>query len=235
MPSAKILEQKKSFVSDLREKLTNAPAGVLVDYIGITVEQDTALRRELREAGVEYSVVKNTMMHLAVQDTPYAELDSALTGSTALALANEEDSLAAARILCKYAEKSKGKFTVKIGYIDGKVIPAGEVQELSALPGREGLLAMLLSALTGNLRGLAVGLNALAEKRAEEEGAPPATAAAAAETATEETPAEAAAEETAAEEPVAKAAEEAPAEEAAPEATAEEEAPAAETKAATEE
>lgn len=170
MPSEKILEQKKGLVANLREEITGAPGGVLVDYIGINVEQDTALRKELREAGVEYKVVKNTMMHLALQDTDYAEMDSVLTGSTALALANEEDTLAPARILCKYAEKSKGKFSIKVGYLDGKVVPAEEVMALSKLPGREGLLSMLLSALTGNLRGLAVGLNAVAEKKAADEG-----------------------------------------------------------------
>lgn len=170
MPSDKILARKKEYVADLRQKLMDAPAGVLVDYKGISVEQDTALRRELREAGVEYSVVKNTMLHLAVQDTDYSELDSVLTGTTALALAPQDDSLAAARILCKFADKSKDMFSVKLGYMDGKVIPAEEVQALAKLPGREGLLSMLLSALTGNLRGLAVGLNALAEKKAAEEG-----------------------------------------------------------------
>ena len=171
MPSEKILDQKKFYVANLRNKMTSASSGVLVDYIGITVDQDTALRRELREAGVDYSVVKNTMLHLAVQDTSFSELDSALTGSTALALSGEEDPLAAARVLCKFAEKSKGKFSVKLGYMDGKVVSADEITALSKLPGREGLLSMLLSALTGNLRGLAVGLNALAEKKAEEEGA----------------------------------------------------------------
>ncbi len=190
MPSEKILKQKQACVQDLKEKILAAPAGVLVDYIGINVEADTALRRELREAGVEYQVVKNTMVHLAVQDTDYADLDSALKGSTALALANEEDSLAPARILCKYAEKSKGKFEVKIGYIDGKVVPAGEVEALSKLPGREGLLSMLLSALTGNLRGLACGLNALAEKGgAAAAGAEEAPAAEEATAAAEEAPA----------------------------------------------
>ncbi|MGD9559746.1 MAG: 50S ribosomal protein L10 [Oscillospiraceae bacterium] len=168
MPSDKILEQKKAYVNGLRDKMTQAEAGVLVDYIGITVEQDTALRRELREAGVDYKVVKNTMVHLAVEGTELAEIDTVLTGSTALALSGEDDALAPARILCKYAEKSKGKFSVKIGYMDGKVIAAEEVMALSKLPGRDGLLSMLLSALTGNLRGLAVGLNALAEKKAEE-------------------------------------------------------------------
>jgi large subunit ribosomal protein L10 len=168
MPSEKILQQKKEYVSRLREQMTAASAGVLVDYIGITVEQDTALRKELRETGVDYKVVKNTMMRLAVQDTPYTELNSALNGSTALALCGGEDPLAAARVLNRYAEKSKGRFSVKIGYMDGKVITADEVNALAKLPGREGLLAMLLSVLTGNLRGLAVGLNALAEKRAAE-------------------------------------------------------------------
>lgn len=171
MPSDKILERKKSYVAELKQQIEQAPAGIVVDYVGITVDQDTALRKELREAGVSYSVVKNTMLHLAVQDTPYSGLDDVLTGSTALALANEEDTLAPARILCKYAEKSKGKFSVKMGYLDGKVVSAEEITALSKLPGREGLLSMLLSALTGNLRNLAVGLNAVAEKKAEEEGA----------------------------------------------------------------
>lgn len=168
MPSEKILAKKQAYVAELKEKIEGSPAGVIVDYKGITVEQDTALRRELREAGVEYAVVKNTMLHLAVQDTDYTELDEVLTGSTALAISGE-DALAPARILCKYAEKSKGAFSVKIGYMDGKVIAASEIEALSKLPGREGLLSMLLSALTGNLRGLAVGLNAVAEKKAGEE------------------------------------------------------------------
>lgn len=168
MPSDKILKQKQELVAQLKDKITAAQAGVLVDYKGITVEQDTALRRELREAGVEYSVVKNTMMHLALEGTDYSELDSVLTGTTALALAPEEDALAPARILCKYAEKSKGQFSVKIGYMDGKVIPANEVEALSKLPGRDGLLSMFLSAITGNLRGLAIAVNAIAEQKGEE-------------------------------------------------------------------
>lgn len=168
MPSEKILQQKQEYVASLKEKILAAPAGVLVDYKGITVDQDTALRKELREAGVEYSVVKNTMMHLAIQDTDYAEIDGVLTGTTALALSDDEDALAPARILCKYAEKSKGAFSVKIGYMDGKVIPADEVTALSKLPGRDGLLSMLLSALTGNLRGLAVAVNAIAEQKGDE-------------------------------------------------------------------
>ena len=171
MPSEKILEQKKVYVGELRDKMQAAQAGVLVDYIGINVEQDTALRRELRDAGVEYSVVKNTMLHLAVDGTDFAELDSVLKGSTALALSSGEDALAPARILCKYAEKSKGKFSVKMGYLDGKVVSADEIIALSKLPGREGLLSMLLSALTGNMRNFAATVQAVADKKAAEEGA----------------------------------------------------------------
>ncbi|MDL2325358.1 50S ribosomal protein L10 [Ruminococcaceae bacterium OttesenSCG-928-A16] len=169
MPSDKILSEKKAYVASLREKILNSPSGVIVDYKGITVAQDTALRREMRQAGVEYAVVKNTMLHLAVQGTDFEEMDTVLTGSTALAIGNEEDNLAPARILSKYAEGSKGKFSVKIGYLDGKVVDAAQIDALAKLPNREGLLSMLLSALTGNLRGLAVAVNAIAEKKGEEE------------------------------------------------------------------
>lgn len=168
MPSDKILKQKQEYVAKLKEKITSASAGVLVDYKGITVEQDTALRREMREAGVTYSVVKNTMMHLALEGTDYQEMNSVLSGTTALAFSPDDDALAAARILCKYAEKSKGQFSIKTGYMEGKVLPASEIEALSKLPGRDGLLSMLLSALTGNLRGLAVAVNAIAEKKGEE-------------------------------------------------------------------
>lgn len=164
MASEKILNQKMALVAALKEKITNSPAGVIVDYKGISVAEDTALRKELREAGVDYFVVKNTMLHLAVQGTNYTDFDSALSGSTALAIASEEDNLAAARILVKYSEKSKGKFSVKTGYMDSKVIDAATVEQLAKLPGREALLAMFLSAVTGNLRGLAVAVNAIAEK-----------------------------------------------------------------------
>lgn len=170
MPSDKILEQKKSYVAELREKMLAADAGVLVDYIGITVEQDTALRRELREAGVEYKVVKNTMLHLAVADSDLADIDSVLTGSTALAIVSGEDPLAAARILCKYADKSGGKFSVKIGYLEGKVIPAEEVNALSKLPGRDGLYSMLLGGMKESMAKIARLAQAYHDKLAENEG-----------------------------------------------------------------
>lgn len=166
MPSNKVLEEKQQIVADLKAKLDKAVAGVLVDYKGISVANDTKLRKELREAGVEYFVVKNTLLRLAVQGTNYEGLTSVLEGTTAIALSNE-DAVVAAKVLTKFADDSKGKFTVKAGFVDGGVIDAAKVNELGKLPGKEQLLSMLLSAITGNLRGLAVALNAIAEKNGE--------------------------------------------------------------------
>lgn len=164
MPNEKVLLQKQQYVAELKEKVNNSVAGVLVDYKGINVTDDTKLRKEMREAGVEYHVVKNTMLRLALKDSAYEEASSVLENTTALAL-SENDPVAAARILCKFAEDSKGAFTVKAGFVDGKVLNQAEVTELSKLPNKEGLVSMLLSVLTGNLRGLAVALNAIAEKQ----------------------------------------------------------------------
>ncbi len=169
MPSEKILSQKKETVAELTSKLKNAVAGVVVDYKGITVADDTKLRKELREAGVDYAVVKNTMLRFAAKEVGYEALNDVLEGTTALAI-SEDDQVAAAKILTKYAEGSKGKFVVKAGFVDGGVIDAAKVAELGKLPNREGLLSMLCSALQGNIRGLAVALNAIAEKNGE--GAP---------------------------------------------------------------
>lgn len=175
MASEKILQEKQAYVAELTEKLNGAVAGVLVDYSGITVADDTVLRRQLREAGVDYAVVKNTMLKRAAESANLNGLDDVLNGTTALALSN--DYVAAAKILCKYAEDNKN-FTVKAGFMDGEVIGADKVVELSKLPSKEGLLSMLLSVLNGPIRGLAVALNAIAEKEpAAEEAAAPAEAA----------------------------------------------------------
>lgn len=164
MPSQKILTEKQAYVAALREKIVASSAGVVVDYKGISVANDTKLRSELRSAGVEYAVVKNTMLRLAIKDTGIEGMHSVLEGSTALAIAGE-DPMAAAKILNKYAEGSKGKFAIKAGYMDGAAMSAEEVVAIANLPSRDGLLSMLLSALTGNIRGLAVALNAIAEKK----------------------------------------------------------------------
>ena len=170
MPSEKILSQKQAYVKELEEKLKNSVAGVVVDYKGISVADDTKLRRELREAGVEYTVVKNTMLRFAIAGLGYTEMEKVLEGSTAVAI-SKEDPIAAAKILGKYAEASKGKFSIKAGYMDGKEMDVAGVEELSKLPGKQELLSMLCSALQGNIRGLAVALNAIAEKNGEGDAA----------------------------------------------------------------
>ena len=168
MPSAKILESKKAFVKEMNEKIAGSLAGVVVAYNGISVENDTKLRKELREAGVEYMVVKNTMLRLAVKGTQYEALAEYFTGDTAIAL-SAEDPAAAARILCKFADADKTKrFIVKGGFCDGQVMDAAGVKSLSTMPNREGLLSMLAGSLNGIIGGLAVALQGIVDKQEEE-------------------------------------------------------------------
>lgn len=162
MPSKKILEQKQQVVTELVQQMQGATAGVFVDYKGITVEQDTRLRSQLRQAGVEYSVVKNTLTRLAAREIGLQGLDEVLNGTTSMAV-SKNDPVAAAKILAEFSEKNKC-LHVKAGFLDGRVISAAEVDALAKLPNREGLLSMLCSALQGNIRGLAVALNAIVEK-----------------------------------------------------------------------
>ncbi len=166
MASEMILKQKQELVAQLTEKLNNAVAGVVVDYKGITVEDDTKLRRELREAGIEYFVVKNTMLRRAAENAGLSEIDSVLEGSTAIALSNE-DHTAAARILSKYAETSK-TFKVKAGFLDGAVIDAQKVDELGKIPPKDVMVAITLGTLLAPISGLARVLNAIAEKQGAE-------------------------------------------------------------------
>jgi len=177
MPNAKVLEQKKTLVAELVEKIQNASAGVIVDYKGITVEADTALRKKLREAGVEYAVVKNTLLRFAFDATGLKELDSQLNGSTAIAISG--DPVAAAKILSEYSTKTKEAFKIKGGFVDGKAIDANGVKALADLPSREVLVATVLAGfnapitgfvnvLNGNIRGLAAALKAIADKKSEE-------------------------------------------------------------------
>ena len=129
MPSAKILEQKKQIVSDLTDKLRRASAGVFVDYRGITVEEDTKLRAEMRKAGVDYAVVKNTLTRFAAKDAGLEGLDEILNGTTALAV-SYDDPVAPAKILNEYAAKHEN-FKIKMGFVEGKVITPAEVKDLA--------------------------------------------------------------------------------------------------------
>lgn len=165
MASEKILAGKKSYVEGVKEIIGASQGGVVFNYKGISVEEDTKLRKELREAGVHYEVIKNTMLKIAIKGTELEGLSDVLSGSTAVAVAGSEDPLAAARILNKFCEDSKGKYEIKGGYMDGEVLDVAGVKAIANLPNREGLLSMLLSALTGNLRGLACALDAVREQQ----------------------------------------------------------------------
>ncbi|NLF35241.1 MAG: 50S ribosomal protein L10 [Clostridiales bacterium] len=160
MPNAKVLSEKKAAVAELTETLQTSAAGVLVDYKGITVAQDTALRVEMRKNNVDYRVVKNTLLRFAVQNAGMEELVPVLEGTTSLAV-SQEDPVAAAKVVAEFSKKMNGqKFIIKAGYMTGKVISVEEVKALAELPSREVLLSQLLSVMQGPIRGLAVSLDA---------------------------------------------------------------------------
>ncbi|MEG0895253.1 MAG: 50S ribosomal protein L10 [Oscillospiraceae bacterium] len=163
MPSAKVLETKKQFVADLTSKLQGAVAGVIVDYKGITVSEDSAMRKEFREAGVEYAVVKNTMLRFAAKEVGLEGITNVLEGTTAIAISTD-DVVAPAKIAAKYADKIK-TFEIKAGFMEGEVLDAAKTIAVGKLPSKEQLYGQLLSVLTGNIRGLAVALNAIAEQK----------------------------------------------------------------------
>ena len=199
LPSAKVLEQKKAIVADLADRLKNSVTGVLVNYKGINVADDTALRKELREAGVKYSVVKNTLLSRACEEAELTGLQTTLEGTTAIAT-SDEDYAAAARILANYAKKSK-TFEIKGGYLDGEVVDLATIDSLAKLPTREVLLANVLGAFQAPIASFARAIQAIVDdggieaclaKKAGEE-------APAAEEAPAEAPAEEAAEAPAAE------------------------------------
>lgn len=172
MPSEKVLEAKKAVVAEVAEKLKNAVAGVVVDYKGISVSDDTKLRKELREAGVDYFVIKNTLLGRAMDEAGLSEMKTVLEGTTAIAVSNE-DYTAAARILCNYA-KDHENFTIKNGFADGAVLDTEAIKTLATLPSKEGLLSMLLSVLVAPMRNLAYAVKAVAEKNGEGEETAPA-------------------------------------------------------------
>ena len=162
MPSAKVLEQKQAIVAELTERLKNSVTGVLVNYKGINVADDTALRKELREAGVQYSVVKNTLLSRACEEAELTGLQTTLAGTTALATC-DEDYAAAARILANYAKKSK-TFEIKGGYLDGEVVDLATIDSLAKLPTREVLLANVLGAFQAPIASFARAIQAIVDE-----------------------------------------------------------------------
>lgn len=168
MPSNAVLEAKKAKVEQLTELVKNSVSGVLVDYKGITVEEDTKLRKELREAGVNYFVEKNTLLLRAFKNCGLEGFEESLNGTTAIALSND-DQTAPARVLGKFAEAAGDeKFNLKAGYVEGEVYDQAGVTALSKIPSKDVLLAQLVGSLQGPLQKLAATLQAVADKKSEE-------------------------------------------------------------------
>ena len=164
MPSEKILKEKQQAVAGLKAKLDKAVAGVLVDYKGIDVANDTQLRRELREAGIDYSVYKNSVIRFALDGTPYADLAKHLDGTTAVAV-SEEDATAAARIVAKYAKAVKNGYDIKAGFVEGRTLDAAGVNELAEIPSKDVLIARVLGGFIGVIRNFAVVLDQIREQK----------------------------------------------------------------------
>ncbi len=163
MPSEKILQQKQQLVAELSEKFKTAAAGVFVDYCGLTVEEDTILRNKLREAGIEYSVVKNTLTKRAANEAGYTDFDEILNGPTALAL-SYDDVVAPARVLAEFA-KTKEVFEIKAGFMEGKAMSMDEIVALSQIPSKDTLYAMLAGGLNATIAGLARAIDAVREQK----------------------------------------------------------------------
>ena len=162
MPSNKVLEAKRQVVEELAGKLQTAVSGVLVKYEGITVADDTALRTALRKAGIEYSVMKNTLTGRACEMVGYGDMKQYLSGMTAIAI-SQDDAIAPAKIMKEYADKIP-TFEIKAGFVDGGVIDQAGVEALAATPSKEVLIGKMMGSLMSSLYGLAYVLQAKIDK-----------------------------------------------------------------------
>ncbi len=163
MPNAKVLSEKQAIVAALVERISNAQAGVLVDYKGITVAEDTELRTAMRKDGVEYTVVKNTLTRKALDQLSMNELDSHLNGTTSLA--TSADPIAPFRIITEYSKKLGDRFNIKAAFMDGKVLSDAEIADLSTLTSINDLYSKLAGSLNAIISGLAVCLNEVVEQK----------------------------------------------------------------------
>ncbi len=165
MPSNKILEEKKQVVESLAAKMQSAQAGVLVKYEGIKVSEDTELRAALRKAGVEYTVMKNTLTGRACDIAGFGEMKQYLSGMTAIAI-SQDDPLAPAKIMKQYADKIEC-FEIKAGFVDGGVLDKAGVEALAATPSKEVLIGKVMGSLQSSLYGFAYALQAIIDKNNE--------------------------------------------------------------------
>ena len=158
MPNAKVLESKKAIVDALADKLQAATSAVFVDYKGITVAQDTELRNRFREAGVEYSVVKNTLTRFAANKVGYTQFDELLNGTTAMA-STTGDPIAPARVVCEFSKKNKNVISIKGGLVEGTVMSIEQLQGFGELPGKDALIAQVLGTFLAPISSLAFVLD----------------------------------------------------------------------------
>ena len=163
-----IIEQKKQLVTEIQEKLQGSVSTIVVDYRGLSVTEVTELRKQLREAGVEFKVYKNSMTRRAAEGAGFGGLNENLTGPNAIAFSTE-DAVSPAKIINNFAKKHEA-LEIKAGVMEGNIISVEEVKALAELPSREGLLSMLLSVLQAPIRGLAIATKAVADQK-EEQGA----------------------------------------------------------------
>ena len=165
MPSKSILEQKQAIVADLAEQLKNSPAGVVVNYQGITVEDDTKMRKALRAAGVNYMVMKNSLTGRACDEVGLGDMKQYLSGMTAIAI-SESDPIAPAKVMKEYADKIES-FEILAGYLDGAVVTKDTVISLADIPSKEVLLAKFMGSIKSPLYGFAYALQAIIDKNGE--------------------------------------------------------------------
>jgi large subunit ribosomal protein L10 len=164
MPNAKVLENKKTIVDGLSDKITKATSAVFVDYKGITVAQDTALRHSFRAANVEYAVVKNTLTRLAAQKAGYHDFDELLNGTTAMA-STTGDPIAPARVVCEFMKKNKNVVKLKGGLVEGKALTVDQLMSFGELPSKDALVAQVLGTFLAPITSLAVVLNQILESK----------------------------------------------------------------------
>lgn len=162
MPNIKTLNQKKAQVDELAQKLKEAQSIVLTDYRGLTVDQDTKLRKALREANVEYKVIKNSIINFATKESDLEGLAEYLTGPTAIAISST-DAVEPSKVIAKFA-KEFNNLEIKGGMVEGKIIDVDGVMDLAETPSKEELLGRLMGSLQSSLYGIAAAINAIADK-----------------------------------------------------------------------
>lgn len=158
MPNAKVLESKKAIVEELAGKIQEATSVVFVDYKGINVAQDTDLRKQFRDASVEYAVVKNTLTRFAANQAGYAQFDEILNGTTAMACTTG-DPITPARIVCEFAKKHKNVLSIKGGLVEGSVLTAEQLNSFGELPNKNALIAQVLGTFLAPISSLAFVLD----------------------------------------------------------------------------